>query len=375
MTWQAAAFQLTHDFSALPFRYQELCQVVKLTPSLSGGNVRLKLTNSYGKQALRFDQVTIADQLQFSQGQDVTASGQQEVVIPPGQVVITDPLAFKIRCGQPYYIKMVAHRPQTYADFALTYHPRLTNAALSRHADFQPSLSERMSNRKGWFSLEAMEVYTSSTVQQVELTGDSLMESGMVTAPLITYFNQHYPDQITWLQTGISGNQLLQDAPQEEPLYATFGHSLLHRYSKEHFFTNVTVALIGTNDLIMPFYSSSIADSHVTPDDMLHGYQRLKTLCEHHHSQLLTATLTPVRLFDLTNLQVSEQLIQQRRSQINALLLRQAGVVDVAKVLTDPQTQQLASWYDFGDHLHWNALGGHEVAHLLIPYLQSRLQL
>lgn len=373
MTWHFADYQLTHDFSALPFRYRELCQVVKFTPSLSGQQIRLRLTNRYGRHSLRFDQLLIADNDQFIHAEPVLASGQQGLVIPPGHILITDPLRTAIHCGQPLYIKMMAKRPQVYADFASTYHPGLTNAALSRHAEFQPPLTSQFKNRKGWFSLEALEVYTDYDVNTVELTGDSLIESGMMTTPLIEYFNCHHPNKISWLQSGISGNQLLHDAALDEPIYQTFGPALLKRFANKKMSTNLTVAVIGTNDLLMPFFSSSIDEQSVTTEDLLTGYRNLGRQCQRQGSRLLTTTIAPFRLFDLPNYQTSERKINQRRLIVNAGLRGQDGVVDAAQSLSDPISHQLLPRYDFGDHIHWNASGGRQVANLFIPKIERAL--
>lgn len=373
MTWHFADYQMTHDFSALPFRYQELCQVVKITPSLSGQQIRLRLTNLYGQHSLRFDQLMIADNEQFVDSQSVLASGHRELVIPPGQILITDPLWATIHCGQSLYIKMIAQLPQVYADFASTYHLALTNAALSRHADFQPPLTSQFKNRKGWFSLEGVEFYTDHDVNTVELTGDSLIESGMMTVPMIEYFNRHHPNQISWIQSGISGNQLLHDAAQDEPIYQTFGPALLKRFANEKKSTDLTVAVIGTNDLLMPFFSRSIDENSVTPDALLAGYQKLRRQCQQQNSRLLTTTIAPFRLFDLPNYQTSEREINQRRLKVNTGLRGQPGVVDAARALADPVSHQLFSQYDFGDHIHWNASGGHNVAFLFIPLIEKML--
>ncbi|MEK1405962.1 lipolytic protein G-D-S-L family protein, partial [Limosilactobacillus fermentum] len=41
MEWQSAYYQVPHDFSAYPFSYPQLSQLVKVTPFLSGETTRL----------------------------------------------------------------------------------------------------------------------------------------------------------------------------------------------------------------------------------------------------------------------------------------------------------------------------------------------
>ena len=370
MQWVPSHYQATHDMSALPFHYDALCQVVKITPTISGTQMRLKLTNRFGRHMLLFDHVQVARTPRFTVGKQLTLHHQQQIKIPEHSVIWTDPVDFSIKVGQPVYIKMIANHPQKYVDFASTYQTTLTNAALSRQIDFIPPLTERWRNRKGWFSLESLEVSSLTTPVYVEITGDSLVESGMVFAELIRYFNQFNPNQLCWLQTGISGNQLCHDAPMEEPLYETFGRSLLKRLQKSTLRPNMTIAIVGTNDLILPFYSKTMAEQNVTPQEIISGYQELAALCHTRESKLLTTTIAPLRLFDLPDPLPAEQIITSQRRTINAWLRQQSWIVDGARQLRDAH-DNLTAKYDFGDHLHWSPAGGQEIAKLMIPQVKK----
>ena len=362
MQWQPSYFQLTHDFSALPFRYAELCQVVKLTPSLSGDQIRLKLTNRYGKLPIVFDSIMIANRPDFKSAKQLKAQGGSTVLIEPGTVMRTDPCPFSVQVGQAVYIKMTANHPQIYADFAATYQTSLVNAAVTRSAKLIPQLPSKWRARKGWFSLESLEVMTGVHPWKIEITGDSLVESGMVTAPLIEAFNQHWPNRLVWYQTGISGNQLVHDAPVEEPLYETFGRGLLSRYQGLAIHRDLTIAVIGTNDLIMPYYSRTIAAQNMTPRVLTQGFEQFYQSCRSRGSQVLTTTIAPIQLFDLSNPLPAEQIIDQQREQVNQWLRQRSWVVDTAAFLTNQETHRLKERFDFGDHLHWNPQGGQQVA-------------
>ena len=45
MGWQIAYSRLPHDFSGLPFKMKKLTQLIKITPQVSGGGLRLQLHN------------------------------------------------------------------------------------------------------------------------------------------------------------------------------------------------------------------------------------------------------------------------------------------------------------------------------------------
>lgn len=374
MTWIPSFFQLTHDFSPLPFHYRELCQVIKITPSISGEHIRLKLTNYFGSYPLVFEQILISRDPHFKRANLITQNDHQAVHIPAHHSIFTDACSYHIRSGEAVYILMKAHHPQTYADFACTYNPKYVNATLSRHYDFIPPLSQRWQNRKGWFCFESLEVDSSSTPLQFEVTGDSLVETGMVTGPLFTYFNQYYPNQIAWLNTGISGNQLLCDAPVEEPLYETFGRSLLTRQQSSHRHPQLLIAIIGSNDLIMPYYSKGIAEQNKSPRDFIQGMKNLLQMMNTRKCHLLSTTIAPIHLFDLPNPQPLELIIQRQRLQINQWLKQQSWTIDGSSLMAvGPEQQTLRPDYDFGDHLHWNPRGGQVFADLLIQYIEKQI--
>ncbi|MCG4787976.1 hypothetical protein L0N33_21895, partial [Roseburia faecis] len=78
----------------------------------------------------------------------------------------------------------------------------------------------------------------------IELTGDSLAETGMIETGLI----KQLLNQAVVVNTGISGNRLLHDAPQDGPLYQTFGQSLIKRAAQStdpHPHPHPIIALIG----------------------------------------------------------------------------------------------------------------------------------
>ena len=178
---------------------------------------------------------------------------------------------------------------------------------------------------------------------------------------------------MVWYQTGIAGNQLMIDAPVEEPLYETFGISLLHRHQLQETNSKLTLAIIGTNDLLLPYYSRLVAEQNVTPQQLALGFQRLRYQCRLNKSKLLTTTIATLRMFDTANLQPSEEIIDRQRQLLNHFLLQQPGVVDGGTLLTDHDTGQLRSQYDFGDHLHWSPAGGRQIAKLFIPLIQHEI--
>ncbi|WP_051523398.1 hypothetical protein [Ligilactobacillus hayakitensis] len=59
-SWKPSVYYESADFSAMSFKLPQLSQVIKLTPSLSGNEGRLRLSNRYGKEDLWFDEIKVS---------------------------------------------------------------------------------------------------------------------------------------------------------------------------------------------------------------------------------------------------------------------------------------------------------------------------
>lgn len=377
MQWQSGYSQLTHDLRAMAFRYPELCQVIKFTSFLSGTKLRLTLTNYYGVAELKFDQILVADNPKFHDAQEVLTNHQTGLTIPVGDVRVTDPVDFKVTCGQAVYIKVTASRSQTYCDFAVTYDPSWVNASMGRHANHQPPLNDRWNRGHGWVSLTMMEVWTDATPQVIEFTGDSLVETGMVTAALFEQSIQDFPNQLTWLVTGISGNRLLTDTPQNKNPERTYGPSLLHRYgrlSQRPYEPTITLVSIGANDLLVPLDNPEGREEEPTLERLEIGYQALRTIIEDRHSQVRVLTLPPVRLPGQRDLLLASELqIDQLRRNLNAWLSQQSWSIDAGGAVTDQDGRRLPD-VDFGDNLHLSPYGGKLMGQAIWGQLRNLLQ-
>lgn len=366
MNWQSGYYQAPHDFRAYPFHYAELCQVVKLTSFLGGDQVRVHLTNRWGKRPLHFSSLMVASRPDFN-----GAVGIKNLTIPAGQALVTSPLSIAVRAGGPLYFRLVAETAQTYADYASTYDPTWVNAALSRTAGHQPTLRNRWHQLKSWFSLAGFDVWTTAVPVMAHLIGDSLVETGMLAAALFRRTMQDFPTQVSWVVDGISGNRLLRDAPTNQVLMRTFGEALLRRLIRhERPAGQVTVASIGGNDLILPVANPLGGGPEPSVATLADGYTKLNGLLAERGSKLVLPTIAPLRVPKATGpLSAGERRANERRRQLNQWLIKRSYTVDTAPLLTDAQGQ-LAARADFGDQLHLSPAGGEILAAGLWPEIQ-----
>ena len=320
VAWQTAWYYENIDFSAMPFKMRELSQLIKITSFLSGKELRLKLTNYYGKEELIFDEIYVALTADMKEKQRVTALYQDTIVIPQGEAIWTDSIDLDIKVGQTIYVYMKSSQEQEYCDFKCTYETSLTNASFARSANFLPKLSDTWQSRKGWFCLEEVDVWTKANPKYLEITGDSLMEMGMITAPLMQYLMTVHPDEVTVLNTAISGSRLIHDAPHDQPIYETFGESLLSRMvrNRSGFKPELTIVSIGANDLMLPLISEVAARQKITKDNFFNAVQRLNEILEKRNSELILLDIPPFTLSHTGRPDDKELQAQKFRKELNS---------------------------------------------------------
>lgn len=368
MNYRLAYLQATHDFSSLPFKYAQLHQIVKLTPLLSGNQCQLLFSNRYGQDALYFERVAIADNPRMENATAVTFQGSWSLTLPQGSHLLpSDAIEFSTTAGQPLYVEMIAEQPQSYADFVCTYGTDWVNAAIARKSGCQPLLPDSWHARHGWVCLDGINVLTDAQPNYLELTGDSLVETGMVAQELFSRLVQEYPEQVVAINTGISGNRLLHDAPEDEPLFATYGAALLKRLPEESFAPALRIVLIGSNDLLLPVYSKQAKAQSHDLNALDQGFHKLAQA-----GPLLTTTIAPFRLFEDAITPV-EREINHVRLALNQRLLRYDFVVDTAPLVANQANNGLKTAMDFGDGMHLSPDGGRCIANALWPRVQAFL--
>ncbi|MDF9444989.1 GDSL-type esterase/lipase family protein, partial [Limosilactobacillus mucosae] len=202
----------------------------------------------------------------------------------------------------------------------------------------------------------------------IELTGDSLAETGMLETGLI----KHLQGQAVVVNTGISGNRLLHDAPKDGPLYQTFGQALEKR-AKEIAYqgSHPVIAMIGSNDLVLPLIDAESTHELITPAEYLAGVKHLKEIFDAQHCPLIMTTIPPFNPRVAKEQNRILQDAQAKRLLINQELRKFDWVADLDPVLLDHHGG-LKAEYDFGDHLHFNAAGGMVVASKILEKLMPQ---
>lgn len=371
-TWRPAWYQMPNNYQSIAFKFPELCQVMKVKLSLAGTSWRVLFSNYYGVEDLTFDQCRASFSEDFSGSFPITVNGQTKFTIAKGQLLTSDPIVQAVAVGTDLYLQLTASTLQKYADVGCTCEDTFVNAIQSRTLSKQPTLKTDAKRRKAWFSIVGIEVLTSHTPRLINFTGDSLIDMGMITTPLMQALVARYPNQVAFVKTAISGNRLLTDAPTDLPTQKTFGEALITRLEHQPFAgkADLVVASIGINDLLLPYFEKQPSNDWQSATTLLKGYEQLVALVQAQHAKLLLLTLTP---FDLTNkMTQAQEPGEATRQAVNQVLQTWPFVVASAEKLQAP-TGGLKPVYDFGDHLHLNRAGGQVIADDLLPKITSLL--
>ncbi|MFT8447152.1 MAG: SGNH/GDSL hydrolase family protein [Liquorilactobacillus nagelii] len=374
MHWQIAWYHQIANFSFLPVTMPELTEVIQTTCNLHGGEFRATLTNYFGTQSLIFDRVEVGLDPMFHVKQPLFFHNSRIFKIPAGKAVVSDPCQLTVHPGQKLYFRISSSFRQTYCDFASTYNTKLTNASLIRRSNHLPTLRTTFTARRGWFSLAQVEVLSGTKAAVIEFTGDSLAEMGLISDELTEQLYLKYPNQLTVLNSGISGNRLLYNAPQDEPLYQTFGTSLAERLPllmRLHR-PKLVICFVGSNDLLLPLISRQAIKQQINPTDFTAQVEELFNLVEMVQSQLLFSNLLPFKLGhgQIHHSANYEQALTLRKL-VNSELAHLEPFTSTATAVV--KEDQLVPAYDLGDHLHLNQAGGQLLTSQLLPAVEEKL--
>ena len=356
------------------FTNQTLRQIVQT--SIGGDRVRVRLS-SFGASALHIGAAHIAVRATDASivpdtDRTLTFGGLPSVVIPPGAIVVSDPVELEVPALADLAISLFVPGSTGPA----TWHfEALQTSYVSPPGDFTATIDMPVATtteyadpagrlHDAWFWLAGVEVTAPNQTGAVAILGDSITD-GVQSTP---DGNNRWPDylarrlatvdgnhQIGVLNQGITGNKLLNDIVGSNGL-ARYDRDVLSQTGLTH-----VIALLGNNDILFVFTPAEA----VSVDQIVAGHRQLIRRAHARGVKIYGATLTP---FGGIGLYSAEK--ESKRQAINHWI-RTSGeydaVIDFDAVLRDPNDPtRLRSDnerdYDSGDHLHPNNAGYEAMA-------------
>jgi lysophospholipase L1-like esterase len=337
--------------------------------SVGGRELRIRLSNAFGNQAIDVGAATVARELlgaQLDAGtlRTVTFDGSASVTVPAGGSVLSDPVRAPVPAQANLAVSLYLPRPTGPA----TYHqdPQQTSYLATGDHAADIAADAYSTTLATSFLVDAVQVRGPARSTLVAV-GDSITDGaqGQWNA------NTRWPDFLFRrlaaehgsaapgvVNEGISGNRVLNDS-------VCFGTDLLSRLDRDVFSqpnVRTVVLLEGINDLGFsqePNSGCTAPNAEVGVAALIAAYRRVIDRAHANGVRIYGGTLMPAQGFEYWN-----AAAEQKRRQVNAWILGSHafdGVIDFASAVSYPGHPELLDpRYDSGDHLHPND-GGYQA--------------
>ncbi len=351
--------------------------------SIAGKQLRIRISNLYGEQALQIGAAHIAlrDQgadIQAGTDRELLFQGRKEVRLAAGSELFSDAVALDVPAGADLAVSIYLPSPVR----ATTSHllAMQTSYVSKPGADFGAATKFPVGKTlQSWPFLTGVEVAAPSGTAALVVLGDSQIDGDGST----TDSNHRWPDRlaerfrqagapydgIAVLNKGLVGNRLLHGSP---PLPSPFGQAL-GPAAEKRFESEVlkednvryVVLGIGMNDLGLPGVIAPRSEL-VGASSLIASYKRLAAAAHQHGLKIFVCTLGPSEGADALGPGYYSDSKDSIRQAVNAWMRESSdfdGLIDLDQLLRDPDhPSRLLARYDSGDHLHPNDVGYAAVA-------------
>ncbi len=348
--------------SAITLNDQTLRQVVRL--SLGGDQIRVRLSNTFGdtpvtigdaQVALRVsDATTVADST-FP----ITFAGNTSVSIPPGALVLSDPISMAVEPLQELAVSLYFPEELT----ASTVHPLgLQTSYISEPGDHAAASEFPVaSTTESTAYLTGIDVAATPESSAIVALGDSITDGFGSTSGAYGTWPDVLANRLvvaglprSVLNEGIGGNRLLSDSPSDFGM--AFGESALARFDRDvlgQAGVEYLVVFMGINDIGMGMIDPSQVRSSA---EMITALNQVIERAHERGITVIGGTITPYEGADYYSPEG-----EATRQEVNAWI-RTSGaydeVVDFDAVVQDPaQPTRIQAEFDSGDALHINDAG------------------
>jgi lysophospholipase L1-like esterase len=338
--------------------------------SVAGSELRLRLTNEFGRTALQVGAVHVARRVSGTTidprtDRTVTFGGDGSPLIPAGAPLVSDPVRLPVPARSDVVVSIYLPGPTP----VTSLHNFAYQENVVAPGDVTDDRAVTGRTVTAWYFLSGVSVRTTDRhATAVVAFGDSIT-NGFESA---VNANHRWPDLVAnrlrgkgMLNLGVAGNRLLHD-PNPPPdsdavnYAAFFGESALRRFDRdvlaqpgvEH-----VIVLLGVNDLGHPGTAAPVSET-VTAEEIINAHRQLITRAHAAGVRIIGGTILP---FKNDTLGFHSPANEEKRQAVNHWIRTAGeydGVVDFDAALrdrTDPE--RLNPKYDSGDHLHPNDAG------------------
>ncbi|WP_411836064.1 SGNH/GDSL hydrolase family protein [Pseudomonas chlororaphis subsp. aurantiaca] len=365
-TWMASPQPTWGNELPLPTRIPEALADStihqKLRVSVGGSQVRVVVSNEYGKQPLLIGAARVA----ASEGarQVLKFGGEEQVSIAPGETRTSDPAALVVPALGDLVVSLYLPQRTPLA----TFHwdgKQTAFIAPGNQVDAQRLEGKEQVEARLFLSDILVDAPLDS--RALVVLGDSITDGNGSTRDS----NRRWPDflaqrlaakNVAVLNGGISGARLLEDGMGASAL-ARFERDVLSKPGVKS-----VVLMLGINDISWP--GTAFAPNVPLPslDKLIAGYRQLIDQAHSHNLRIIGTTLLPFEgalegsIIEHYHSAPKEQLRQALNQWIRTSQAFDA-VIDFDQMTRDPRyPTRLLPFVDSGDHLHPGDAGNRAMA-------------
>lgn len=339
--------------------------------SLGGENIKLTFSNEYGDTPVTLKSVHIAKLIEYgkstidtSTDTAITFSGNEEVIIPAGESVTSDEIAFSMSSLDclSVSVQFGSELPDIYTIHTIS---KCTSWVGEGNRVSDESLSQK-NDKQGFYFLQRIDVLAPIETAALVCLGDSITDGQSSGGDALG----SYPDQLTDLLSddsyelsvinmGIGGNRIFYGAG--DPCKDRIVRDVIEIPGVKY-----CIILIGINDI-----ANSTEDISAT---LIEEYKKMIDLCHDNGITVIGATITP----DKGHKHYSE-LHERVRKTVNDFITDPDSGFDAyidmsAAVADGSDAEQLKKEYASSDYLHLNKTGYAAMAREAFEALKDILE-
>ena len=371
---------------------------VIVRPTASGKGVRAVLSNEYGEEPLVISSLTVSKSLPRRGGRGIrkatmkqmTYLADEEIVIPPGEAILTDMVPFSFRALDHLAFTMYIKQMSNVRTIGL-YGGQSFLAAGNRTNHFKafPRLpSMEYEGDTGKYAvvpiLKTVNAVNSDAKESILVIGDSTVTNDVPLKLAKKLRSKGY--KLAVVQQAIKGNRMLTDGQiTDSKVGRLLGESVQHRFERDVLTIEgvKTVLLkIGMNDILHPHCESLNGSVPVkSADDLIRGFTDLITLAHKNGMEIYLLPLTPWKGYTRNVLGSGDDIawteeLDAVRKKVNSWMFSDLcpadGAIDLSALAKGDDPDCLIDDYT-PDGIHFTDEGQEVMSEIIYHYLKQNV--